>query len=58
MDTINVESLPKAGVVEPAIVTFAVSDPEVLLALSEYSDGPARTNFLVTSLKVSAPIQF
>jgi hypothetical protein len=36
----------------PTIVTFAVSDPEVLLALSEYHDGPARTNFLVTSLKV------
>lgn len=37
---------------EPTIVTFAVSDPEVLLALSEYPEGPARTNFLVTSLKV------
>jgi len=38
--------------VEPTIVTFAVSDPEVLLALSEAPDGPARTNFLVTALKV------
>ncbi|MBI5270760.1 MAG: hypothetical protein HY856_13895 [Burkholderiales bacterium] len=37
---------------EPTIVTFAVSDPEVLLALSEYQDGSARTNFLVTALKV------
>jgi hypothetical protein len=37
---------------EPTIVTFAVSDPEVLLALSEYQDGAAKTNFLVTSLKV------
>ncbi|HZY17281.1 MAG TPA: hypothetical protein VFE82_02315 [Ramlibacter sp.] len=37
---------------EPAIVTFAVNDPEVLLALSEYPEGPARTNFLVTALKV------
>lgn len=45
------KSFASAGV-EPAIVTFAVSDPEVLLALSEYVDGPARTNFLVTSLKV------
>ena len=36
----------------PAIVTFAVSDPEVLLAMAEYPDGPARTNFLVTALKV------
>ena len=37
---------------EPTIVTFAVSDPEVLLALSEYPDGQAKTNFLVTALKV------
>lgn len=37
---------------EPTIVTFAVSDPEVLLALSEVQDGPARTTFLVTALKV------
>jgi hypothetical protein len=40
------------GSLAPTIVTFAVSDPEVLLALSEYPDGPAKTNFLVTSLKV------
>ena len=37
---------------EPAIVTFAVNDPEVLLALAEYPEGQARTNFLVTALKV------
>lgn len=37
---------------EPAIVTFAVNDPEVLLALADYPEGPARTNFLVTALKV------
>lgn len=37
---------------EPMIVTFAVSDPEVLLALSELPEGHARTNFLVTALKV------
>lgn len=37
---------------EPAIVTFAVNDPEVLLALAEYPEGHARTNFLVTALKV------
>ena len=36
----------------PTIVTFAISDPEVLLAMAEYPDGPARTNFLVTALKV------
>ena len=37
---------------EPTIITFAVSDPEVLLALSDYPDGSARTHFLVTALKV------
>ena len=37
---------------EPTIVTFAVSDPEVLLALSDYPEGSARTHFLVTALKV------
>ena len=42
----------RTGTIEPTIVTFAVSDPEVLLALSEHPDGPARTNFLVTALKV------
>ena len=52
METTDLFSPTKPGNVEPAIVTFAVSDPEVLLALSEYPDGPARTNFLVTSLKV------
>ncbi|GAB3764753.1 hypothetical protein GCM10028796_20460 [Ramlibacter monticola] len=41
-----------AGSGAPTIVTFAVSDPEVLLAMAEYPDGPARTNFLVTALKV------
>ena len=48
----SVQSSTDAGALEPTIVTFAVSDPEVLLALSDYQDGPARTNFLVTSLKV------
>lgn len=37
---------------EPAIVTFEVSDPEVILALSEYPEGSAKTHFLVTALKV------
>lgn len=48
----SVESITGTGSLEPTIVTFAVSDPEVLLALSEFQDSPARTNFLVTSLKV------
>jgi hypothetical protein len=42
----------RTGTIEATVVTFAVSDPEVLVALSEYPDGPARTNFLVTALKV------
>jgi hypothetical protein len=49
MPTTATESFPT---LEPTIVTFAVSDPDVLLALSEYQDAPRRTNFLVTSLKV------
>ena len=53
MDTTNVVApQTKPGSVEPTIVTFVVSDPEVLLALAEYPDGPARTNFLVTALKI------
>ena len=53
MDTTNVVApQSKPGSVEPTIVTFVVSDPEVLLALAEYPDGPARTNFLVTALKI------
>lgn len=40
---------------QPTIVTFAVSDPEVLLALSEYPDGSAKTNFMVTALKLGPP---
>lgn len=41
---------PIAG--EPVIVTFAVSDPEVLLAMGEFPEGQQRTNFLVTALKI------
>src|SRR6478672_238997 len=50
MHTTETQSKPAA--LEPTIVTFAVSDPEVLLTLSEYPDGAARTNFIVTALKV------
>jgi hypothetical protein len=52
MGTTDLAGNTKPGTLEPTIVTFAVSDPEVLLALSELPDGPARTNFLVTALKV------
>jgi hypothetical protein len=34
--------------VEPTLVTLAISDPEVLLALADYPEGPARTTFLVS----------
>lgn len=52
MDASHVTSVEKPDTITPAIVSFVVSDPEVLLALAEYPDGPARTNFLVTALKV------
>ena len=52
MSTPSIENYAVADTLEPTLVTFALSDPEVLLALSEYQDGPARTNFLVTALKV------
>jgi hypothetical protein len=42
----------KVEAVSPTIVSLVISDPEVLIALSEYPDGAARTNFLVTALKV------
>ena len=47
-DTITI----KSDTISPTIVSFVVSDPEVLIALSEYPEGAARTNFLVTALKV------
>ena len=36
----------------PVSVVLTVSDPEVLLALAEYPEGPARDHFLATALKV------
>lgn len=52
MDTTDVANLLTPDIIEPTIITFAVSDPEVLIAISEYPDGTARTNFIVTALKV------
>ncbi|TFZ01284.1 hypothetical protein [Ramlibacter rhizophilus] len=37
---------------EPTIVTFGINDPEVLLAMADYADGPPRTQFLTTALKI------
>ena len=45
------ESAPHE-MISPTIVSLVISDPEVLIALSEYPEGPARVNFLVTALKV------
>jgi len=42
----------KSDTIRPTIVSFLVSDPEVLIALSEYPEGVARNNFLLTALKV------
>ena len=52
METKDLATASRPGTLDPMILTFAVSDPEVLLTLSEYPDGPSRTNFLVTALKV------
>ena len=52
METTDFVATQVSTTLEPQIVTFAVSDPEVLLALSEYTDNTARTQFLVTALKV------
>ncbi|AEG91228.1 hypothetical protein [Ramlibacter tataouinensis] len=51
-DIAPIQTRPAGSVSEPAIVTFAVNDPKVLLALAEHPEGPARTHFLVTALKV------
>jgi hypothetical protein len=52
VNDVDLAGSPKPETVSPTIVSFVVSDPEVLIALSEYPEGPARTNFLVTALKV------
>jgi len=41
-----------AGCPEPLYVNLVISDPEVLVAAAEYPDGRARTDFLLTALKV------
>jgi hypothetical protein len=52
MDTVDVATASKSNVVEPTMISLVVSDPEVLIALSEYPEVTARTNFLLTALKV------
>lgn len=52
MGATEISNLHASGALTPTIVSFMVSDPDVLMALSEYPEGHARTNFLVTALKV------
>lgn len=54
MEMTKIEQLSglNASTAEPTIITFAVSDPEVLQALAEFQEGAARTSFLVMALKV------
>lgn len=53
-DISPIQTKPPAAssAVDATIVTFAVSDPEVLTALADFPEGQARTQFLVTALKV------
>ena len=39
-------------VAEPLYLHLAITDPEVLAAVSEYPNGPARTEFVANCLKV------
>ena len=43
---------PPAAAHEPMYVHLAISDPEVVLAASEYPEGRPRTDFMETALKV------
>lgn len=52
MDGSHLAIAEKPDSISPTMVSFVVSDPEVLIALAEYPDGAVRTNFLVTALKV------
>ncbi|MES2978020.1 MAG: hypothetical protein V4731_06330 [Pseudomonadota bacterium] len=42
----------QAGRPEPFYVNLVISDPEVILASSEYPEGRSRTDFLLTALKI------
>ena len=48
----TVDAVHETTLSGPTIVTFGITDPEVLLALGEYADGAERTQFLTTALKV------
>jgi hypothetical protein len=42
----------EAGRSDPFYVNLVISDPEVILAAGEYPEGRARTDFLLTALKI------
>ncbi|MBL8363513.1 MAG: hypothetical protein JNN18_23710 [Rubrivivax sp.] len=52
MDTTDLARTADTPVLVPTIITFGVTDQEVLQALAEYPEGPARAQFLATALKV------
>jgi hypothetical protein len=41
-----------SGRTEPIYVNLAISDPEVIVAAGEYTEGRPRTDFLLTALKI------
>jgi hypothetical protein len=47
-----IESTETTSTYEPMYVHLAISDPEVLLAASEYQEGRPRTDFIQTALKI------
>ncbi len=50
-ETTTSEEAPTTAV-EPIYVHLAITDPEVLAAVSEYPNGPQRTEFVSTCLKI------
>ena len=40
------------NIAEPLYLHLAITDPEVLAAVSEYPNGPSRTEFVANCLKV------
>lgn len=48
----TIESTETTSTYEPMYVHLAISDPEVLLAASEYQEGRPRTDFIQTALKI------
>jgi hypothetical protein len=49
---VETDAAPPAAAHEPLYVHLAISDPEVILAASEYPEGRPRTDFIQTALKI------